>query len=378
MFVPGNTLTSWALGKKLLLVEEMSYIKSEGGLHYKQAEIWDQGNALNYRGIPWVSTLFEHYTQPKLTKSQIYSKATTGSEGTTTNVNVLLPDYAAIGALKDALKRASTSRSNFDWSRYIPKPPALSNLTHLALNPFIPEQSDCTFGCSGFLCEGADGCQTSFICKNSVCQKPDEKTLGIAGSECDNHKKLCREALQCIDGVCEECIARKSIPPPPRKFDYAGSISGSCEPDSPFTMRPYCKYCDSTTKPCRGDPCLKAADCDANQQCDWGVCKPCTSGCLGMSCKSSKACVTGYCNNHGKCDYPLKPKKPMRAEDYVGRRGPGWNVPRQPRGPTKPRDNVVRVNIPKEGVVRTGDPGVVATATATETAKVKETGKDEL
>lgn len=56
MFVPGNTLTARAEEKgKLLLVEEMAYMHTKLGLTYKQAAIWDQGNALNYRGIPWVS-----------------------------------------------------------------------------------------------------------------------------------------------------------------------------------------------------------------------------------------------------------------------------------------------------------------------------------
>jgi hypothetical protein len=55
MFIPGNTLTARAEGKnKLLLVEEMAYVHTELGLTYKQQAIWDQGNALNYRGIPWV------------------------------------------------------------------------------------------------------------------------------------------------------------------------------------------------------------------------------------------------------------------------------------------------------------------------------------
>jgi hypothetical protein len=55
IFVPGNTLTARAEEKgKLLLVEEMAYMHTEWGLHYKQAAIWDQANALNYRGIPWV------------------------------------------------------------------------------------------------------------------------------------------------------------------------------------------------------------------------------------------------------------------------------------------------------------------------------------
>jgi hypothetical protein len=54
IFLPGNTLTSRALNKKLLLVEEWSYKNSNRGLKYKKQAIYDQGNALNYRGIPWV------------------------------------------------------------------------------------------------------------------------------------------------------------------------------------------------------------------------------------------------------------------------------------------------------------------------------------
>lgn len=59
MFVPGNTLTSRAHGKqgkgKLLLVEEWAYVDTNFGVFYKKEAIFDQGNALNYRGIPWVS-----------------------------------------------------------------------------------------------------------------------------------------------------------------------------------------------------------------------------------------------------------------------------------------------------------------------------------
>jgi hypothetical protein len=55
VFLPNNTLTSRALGKKLLLVEEWSYQNTDLGLTYKKQAIFDQGNALNYRGIPWVS-----------------------------------------------------------------------------------------------------------------------------------------------------------------------------------------------------------------------------------------------------------------------------------------------------------------------------------
>lgn len=63
MFVPGNTLTARMKGKKgedkLLLVEEWSYVHSKFGHFYKKEAIFDQGNALNYRGIPWVG--FEQY-----------------------------------------------------------------------------------------------------------------------------------------------------------------------------------------------------------------------------------------------------------------------------------------------------------------------------
>lgn len=58
MLVPGNTLTSRALGKKgkgkLLLVEEWEYVHTDAGIQHKKEAVFDQGNALNLRGIPWV------------------------------------------------------------------------------------------------------------------------------------------------------------------------------------------------------------------------------------------------------------------------------------------------------------------------------------
>lgn len=58
MFVPGNTLTARAHGKqgkrKLLLVEEWEYVHTDAGLEHKREAVFDQGNALNLRGIPWV------------------------------------------------------------------------------------------------------------------------------------------------------------------------------------------------------------------------------------------------------------------------------------------------------------------------------------
>lgn len=54
LFLPSNTLTARSLDKKLLLVEEWAYVHTDRGHHYKKKAIFDQGNALNYRGIPWV------------------------------------------------------------------------------------------------------------------------------------------------------------------------------------------------------------------------------------------------------------------------------------------------------------------------------------
>lgn len=66
MLVPGNTLTARAKGKKgkgkLLLVEEWEYVNTDFGLFYKKEAIFDQGNALNMRGIPWVSLTETSYS----------------------------------------------------------------------------------------------------------------------------------------------------------------------------------------------------------------------------------------------------------------------------------------------------------------------------
>ncbi|KAG9185546.1 hypothetical protein G6011_06877 [Alternaria panax] len=113
MFVPGNTLTGRAMGKgrkrkygKLLLVEEWAYVYNEElGLFYKKEAVWDQGNALNLRGIPW-----------------IYSHLTTLSEGKTSGINPLHPTYTTWPALRDILRRSVISRSNFNWTRYLPPP----------------------------------------------------------------------------------------------------------------------------------------------------------------------------------------------------------------------------------------------------------------
>jgi hypothetical protein len=80
--------------------------------------------------------------------------------------------------------------------------------------------------------------------------------------------------------------------------------------------------------------------CDANEYCDWGLCKVCKEGdaCLGAKCKGNNKCKTGFCNTYGRCDYPAKPK--MITGPSVrdgGRKGPGWNA-----GPKKQESGKLR------------------------------------
>ncbi|KAF2732041.1 hypothetical protein EJ04DRAFT_536272 [Polyplosphaeria fusca] len=347
LFMPGNTLTSRALGKKLLLVEEFSYIMSQAGLNFKKSHIFDQGNALNYRGIPW-----------------LYSYITTGDEGTTSKVSITRDRRYAIGGLALALQHASTSRSNFNWSPFLPRATPFTNTTLPQLNPFVPEQSACTLGCPGFLCSGADGCQPDLLCKNSICQDPSESQPGKLGDTC-NSKTPCQEHLRCTSGSCAPCIARATIPPTDRrKSPFQSDINAQCVPDSasPFAPVPICTLCsDNPASPsaCQGNPCTQASHCDADAYCDWGRCKPCNAaegGCLGMKCRSNNRCKTGFCNEFGRCDYPGKPKKLRGPGASAGRKGPGWNAgPKgQGSGPNKVRSEAMRVNIPKEGPTATG------------------------
>lgn len=250
-------------------------------------------------------------------------------------------------ALKDVLKRAATTRSNFDWSKYISPPVSaigqqktgdgvwilqkagLSNLTTIPLNPYIPEQSDCTFGCSGHLCDGADGCAPNLICKNSICQKNAESQPGQIGDRCTS-KQLCQEHLHCSKGKCEECSVRWTIQPaqPRRQRTIPGEVvpdeseririvandpDGTCYTDDIQSLFEVSRKLFTGLRPpiCltptgRGNPCESAIHCNADSYCSWGLCTLCTSkdACLGSPCRSNNKCKTGYCNDHGRCDYP--------------------------------------------------------------------------
>ncbi|CAN9481260.1 unnamed protein product [Alternaria alternata] len=62
------------------------------------------------------------------------------------------------------LQAMLTGSNNQEWKL---KPLGLSNVSSVVLNPYIIEQSDCTFGCLGHLCDAADSCSPDLLCKNS-------------------------------------------------------------------------------------------------------------------------------------------------------------------------------------------------------------------
>ncbi|KAL5113440.1 hypothetical protein ACEQ8H_008684 [Pleosporales sp. CAS-2024a] len=380
LFVPGNTLTARAKGKKrrdgkLLLVEEWSHVNSRFGHFYKKEALFDQGNALNYRGIPW-----------------LYSHLTHLQEDVEARINPLRPEYTSWKPLKDVLQRSYTARSTFDWSKHLPPPDApLTNVTAVHLNPYIPEQSDCTFGCQGHLCDAADGCAPDLICKNSVCQQPSASQPGTVGATC-NSKKVCLAHLQCTDGKCQPCSVRPSMQPPSKRrwigsdappIDgrsrvLPNSITGTCHSSSlpslfalqerslgdapssttlgtsnpPPPPPPLCLAPDA-----RGAPCEKATHCNADEFCDWGTCAKCSASdkCLGAKCATHNQCKTGFCNGHGRCDYAGQ-KKIISGPGAP--RGKSQRLPGVPkgheRGPAKVRSEAMRVRVPTEKVRETG------------------------
>ena len=439
MFVPGNTLTGRAKGKKkseakLLLVEEWSYMHNDDfGLFYKQEAVFDQGNALNYRGIPWVrSGLLYSMANSKRggtnETTQLYSHLTTVHEGKSTGINPLRTSYTSWTALKQVLKNAQTARSNSDWSSYLSapftilppsedektaqklrsmltgssnqewkiRPLSLSNITSIPLNPFVLEQADCTFGCEGHLCDAPDGCAPDLLCKNSICTRNTASQPGQTGAMC-NSKNPCQPHLLCSSGKCSACTTRSTIPfpqsiknrkrslpneplPLPTPEDAASltlkpnSPQGQCYTDSLphlFASLPARISTSGTNPPppiClppahHPAPCTQASHCSADEYCSWGTCTACTSSdaCLGAPCRSNNKCKTGYCNDHGRCDY-LEQRKKIYLGPGGAKMGKGKRVPGVPRGhesgPARVRDEAMRVVIPVEGAKKTGVPGV--------------------
>jgi hypothetical protein len=169
-----------------------------------------------------------------------------------------------------------------------------------------------------------DGCSPDLVCKNNICEKC---TIGCPGMYCDS-KTVCQEQYSCVANTCQPCSARDVTLSGTTSTTGVGFVE-------PFATEPICHYCDKRTMSCRGSPCERAADCDTDEQCSWGLCKKCTEGCLGMSCKSYNDCTTGYCNK-GKCDYPKKASWPKTGQqEPMGRRspcGPGMPCDKKQKG----------------------------------------------
>jgi hypothetical protein len=190
-----------------------------------------------------------------------------------------------------------------------------------------------------------------------------------------------RRHLQQQEGSCQACSVRPSIQPaskrkwtgtdaPPEDPStrvIANDINASCYSDSFFNLVTLSKrqsaaqippICLSPSNPPRGSPCEKAQHCSADSYCNWGLCTPCTStdSCLGAKCRSNNKCKTGFCNNHGRCDYAGQKK----IFTGPGARGKSRNsrIPGVPkgheRGPARVRSEAMRVSIPGEKVRATG------------------------
>lgn len=259
-------------------------------------------------------------------------------------------------------------------------------MTAIPLNPYVVEQSDCVFGCEGHLCHTADGCAPNLICKNSVCQQNTASQPGQIGDRC-NSKQVCQEHIRCVNGECQGCSTRQTIQPAeaprkrtiandmvieqaPRNRIAANSPQGSCYTDSLPSLIALSHHmasandlpiCQPPTG--RGNPCESAMHCDADSYCSWGMCTRCTlsDACLGAPCRSNAKCKTGFCNAHGRCDYPGQKKKTTGPGGARGRRDTRMaGVPKgHERGPAKVRDEAMRINIPKEMVTKTGLPKVI-------------------
>jgi hypothetical protein len=228
------------------------------------------------------------------------------------------------------------------------KPAGLSNLTSIPLNAYIIEQSDCTFGCEGHLCDAADSCSPDLLCKNSVCQRYPEGQPGGVGERCTS-KAVCASHLRCEKGVCAACSARTTIQPNgenKRKRTIPGDVpslqeeeeyrrrnsvkpndpNGQCYTDSLphlFEISNLAAAASSSPSPLpsplqiclppshHAAPCTSPSHCSADYYCSWGTCTPCSpsDACLGSPCRSNNACKTGFCNDYGRCDFVAMKKK---------------------------------------------------------------------
>ena len=281
------------------------------------------------------SDIFYVVLRARLILGKLYSSVTQNEELSPSEINVHGGIDTAMAVLSQILSRASASASHFDWTRYVH--PLNQTMPHsqLEINPYGMVQGDCSFGCLGWLCDTMDSCQPGSVCKNNVCEPC---SLGCPGMDC-NSKKPCQEWTKCVDGICQECSARSTS----SNLFKSCNANPICSNDALLTAR-VCNYCNERTSKCRGSPCIRASDCNADEECDFGTCKSCTtSGCLGQACQSSVECKTGLCNFYKKCDYPSvvnrSPHNP--GEDRGVRRAPGRYGPSVSGGPTRPTEHAL-------------------------------------
>lgn len=295
-FLPSATFPARALGKKLVLVEQVGYVDWMHSI--KAADVWDSLEALSFRGIPW-----------------LYASVRMGVLRDQSEIRFRGTRKSAIWALRLAMEKANISPTKFDWRRYVKPRRTLAPHTAIGPNQWKPYQNGCLFGCLGWSCDAMDGCASDLVCKNNVCQ---ECTIGCPGMTC-NSKTPCQEQYNCVNGRCQSCNPRSDTNDIHAMFDKTAT---QCPNTVSFPATPICNFCDPKTQSCRGAPCERTTDCDAKEQCEWGLCKPCKEGCLGMQCTSGQSCKSGHCNSFKRCDIPPKVTKPNTGGPVVGRRGP--------------------------------------------------------
>lgn len=322
IFTPNNTLVGGTIGSKLLLVESLNFVAGPGGREAKHADVWDQINTLNFRGIPWM-----------------YSSIVQGTEKHDSDVNIFATGKkTTMSMLKPLFSRASTSPSAYNWSKYVPKSKRAPFKTEVSVNPHAAQQGTCKFGCLGWLCDSPDGCDVNFVCLNNMCQ---ECKYGCPGEDCHG-RRPCQEHLRCSKGKCQACSTRKTSPSKP-------DTCPSSILEQPLDV---CKFCDKRVSNCRGAPCVRSRDCDTSEECYFGLCRKCTTGCLGQTCERATDCKQGYCNHLKKCDYPVIRKLDPNMMRTYGHRGPRafrHGIPQDmflnEQGANKVRDVPIRNNI---------------------------------
>ncbi|KAF2837062.1 glycoside hydrolase family 5 protein [Patellaria atrata CBS 101060] len=309
---PQSQTSFKARGTKLILVEALTYIIGEKGISGKFADIWEQANAINLRGVPW---LF----------------ASTSQNPDVRDVEIDVHDSTEMKRLGDLIGQANSAPSEWDWNKYLKQSPFTKHQRNNTVykyvhpNPYLPIEGQTILGRENHLCSANDDCHEGLICKNNVCQ---QCVLGCEDMMC-NRNAFCQPGLKCVKGICKK--TKLTLPKDsPHQFC---TTEHTC-PNTPIMFL----TCDPRTMDnCAPRPCMKATDCNLDEECSNYTCKPCTEGCIGDECRMQRACKTGYCNPwYRKCDVPPKKKKNLLKP---GTLQSGRGHYRVERGASRPRDN---------------------------------------